>query len=54
MRQIIQMFSFDVKLNTKSFMAGYMLIVPMAILLVLRTFIPSVESATINFAIVTK
>lgn len=52
MKQLIQMFFFDVKMNTKSFMGAYMLIVPMVLLLVLQGFLPTVQSASITFAIV--
>ena len=54
MKQLIEMFFFDVKMNFKSFMGAYMIIVPMVILIVIRTFLPSVQSATSTFAIVTK
>lgn len=43
MKQLIEMFFFDVKMNFKSFMGAYMIIVPMMILIILRTFLPSVQ-----------
>lgn len=42
------------KMTFKSFMGGYMIIVPLIILFVLRAFIPTVESSTVNFAVVTE
>lgn len=54
MKQLIEMFFFDVKMNFKSFMGAYMIIVPMVILIVIRTFLPSVQSSAGTFAIVTK
>lgn len=53
MRQLIQTFLIDVRMSIKSFMGVYMLIVPTIILIVLRTFIPSVESTSANIAVVT-
>ncbi len=52
MRQMIQIFLFDLRMSFKNFMGGYMVIVPMVILLILRLFLPAVDSTTINFAIV--
>ena len=53
MKQLIRMFVIDLKTSMKSFMGGYIVIVPMVILLILRTFLPSVESTSANIAIVT-
>lgn len=52
MKQIVSMFVLDLKLNTKSFMGGYMLIVPMIILLVLQSFLPAVSESSVVVAIV--
>ena len=52
MRQIFQLFLFDVKRNMKNFMGMYMLIVPMLILLILRFFLPSVENTSTTIAVV--
>ena len=54
MRQLIQMFLFDMKMSFKNFMGAYMVIVPMVILIILRLFIPTVESSTVTFAVVTE
>lgn len=54
MRQLIQMFIFDMKMSWKSFMGAYMLIVPALILIILRLFIPTVESTTGTLAVVTE
>ena len=52
MRQLMQMFIFDIKMTFKNFMGAYMMIVPVAILIILRLFIPTVESSTVTFAVV--
>ncbi len=52
MKQLMQMFLFDLRTSMKNIMGGYILIVPMIMLIVLRTFIPSVESTSANVAIV--
>lgn len=52
MKQLMHMFLFDVKTSMKSFMGGYIVIVPVIILIVLRTFLPSVESTSANIAVV--
>ena len=52
MKQIVQMFVFDLKTSMKSFMGGYVVIVPVIILIVLRTFLPSVASTSVNVAVV--
>jgi len=54
MKQVMQMFLFDLKMSMKSFMGGYIVIVPMIILIILRTFLPSVESTSVNVAVVTE
>ncbi|MCK5023030.1 MAG: hypothetical protein KAS04_02560, partial [Candidatus Aenigmarchaeota archaeon] len=54
MRQLIQMFLCDVKLNTKSFMGAYIVIVPMIILIVLSRFLPTVADSTVTIAVVTE
>ncbi|MCK5821998.1 MAG: ABC transporter permease [Bacteroidales bacterium] len=53
MKQLVQVFITDLRMNLKHWMGAYMLIVPMAILIVLRFFIPSMESTTTTLAIVT-
>ena len=53
MKQLIQLFIFDIKTSMKSFMGGYIIIVPLLILVILRTFLPSVESTSANVAVVT-
>lgn len=53
MRQLLQIFFFDVRSNMKSFMGAYMVIVPAVILIVLRFFLPSVESTSATVAVVT-
>ncbi len=52
MKQLIQMFIIDLKMNFKSFMGSYVAIVPMLALVILRSFLPSVESTTVTFAVV--
>jgi ABC-2 type transport system permease protein len=52
MKQLVQLFLFDIKSSMKSFMGGYMIIVPLLILIILRTFLPSVESTSANIAVV--
>jgi ABC-2 type transport system permease protein len=52
MRQLIQTFLIDVRMSVRSFMGGFVVIVPIIILLVLRSFVPSVESTSANFAVV--
>ena len=52
MKQLIQMFMLDFKTSMKSFMGGYMVIVPVIILMILRFFLPSVESTSANVAVV--
>lgn len=52
MKQLMQMFLFDLKTSMKSFMGGYIVIVPVVILIILRTFLPSVESTSANIAVV--
>ena len=52
MKQLSQLFVFDIKSSMKSFMGGYIIIVPMIILVILRTFLPSVESTSATVAVV--
>lgn len=52
MRQVVQMFLIDMKMSMKSFMGGYIVIVPILILIILRGFLPSMESTTANIAVV--
>jgi ABC-2 type transport system permease protein len=52
MRQLYRMFVFDLRMTMSSFMGGYMLIVPMVILMVLRVFIPTVETTSYTVAVV--
>ena len=54
MKQLIQIFLMDLKMNFKHFMGAYMVIVPFGILLVLKAFIPSVESTTATLAVVSE
>jgi ABC-2 type transport system permease protein len=50
----MQVFLLDLRMNMKNFMGTYMLIVPLGILIVLRIFIPTVESTSVNLAVVTE
>lgn len=50
--QLIEMFLFDLRTSMKNFMGAYIVIVPLAILLILRAFLPSVESTSANIAVV--
>ena len=52
MKQMLQLFVFDLKSSMKSFMGGYIIIVPMVILIILSTFLPSVESTSATVAVV--
>lgn len=52
MKQLMQTFLFDLRTSMNSFMGGYVVIVPVVILIILRTFLPSVESTSANIAIV--
>ena len=52
MKQLIQVTIADIRMNLKHWMGAYMVIVPMAILLILRFFIPSMESTKTILAIV--
>ncbi len=52
MRQLIQMFLIDVRMAMKHYMGSYMLVVPLLILLVLRFFIPTMESTSVTIAVV--
>jgi ABC-2 type transport system permease protein len=52
MRQLIQTFLIDMRMSARSFMAGFVVIVPTIVLVILRSFIPSVESTSATFAVV--
>jgi ABC-2 type transport system permease protein len=54
MKQFINIFLFDLRMNFKNFMGAYMLIIPLIILLILRLFLPAVADSTITFAVVTE
>lgn len=54
MRQLIQMFKFDLKSNMQSFMGAYMILVPMIMILILRFFLPSMDSTAATIAVVTE
>lgn len=53
MRQLAQMVLIDVRMSLKSFVAAYMLVAPLLILVVFRLFIPSVQGTTATIAAVT-
>jgi len=48
------MFLMDIRILAKNFMGIFVVIVPFVILIVLSTFLPSVESSTVTLAIVTE
>jgi ABC-2 type transport system permease protein len=52
MKQLLHMFKFDVKSTAKSFMGGYMLFVPMVIIIVLKFFLPNMDSTSSTIAVV--
>jgi ABC-type Na+ efflux pump permease subunit len=52
MRQFIQMTLAEVRMALKNFYAVYVSVVPLVILIVLRFFLPSVESTTVTVAVV--
>lgn len=52
MKQLIQVTIADIRMNLKHWMGAYMVIVPFAILLILRLFIPSMESTKAILAVV--
>ncbi len=54
MRQLTQMFKFDLKSNMSNFMGAYMIIVPMIMILILRFFLPSMDSTAATIAVVTE
>lgn len=54
MKQLIQVFIADFRMNLKHWMGAYMVIVPTAILIILRAFIPSMETTKSTLAIVTE
>ena len=53
MKQIFQLFLGDFRMNLKHWMGAYMVVVPLAILLILRFFIPSMENSKSTIAVVT-
>ena len=54
MKQLYKIFLFDLRMNMKSVMGVYMLGVPLIILLVLRSFLPAVDDASVTIAAVTE
>lgn len=52
MRQFIQFVRFEFAMSFKSFFGVYMMVAPLAIVLVLRAFVPTVESTTGTLAVV--
>lgn len=52
MRQFLQMSIAEVQMAFKSFFATYVLFAPMVILIILRFFLPSVESTSVTVAVV--
>ena len=54
MKQLLAVFRFDIIRNMKSFMGVYMLIFPVILLIILRSFLPSVESSERLVAIVSE
>ncbi|MBN2780397.1 MAG: ABC transporter permease [Candidatus Marinimicrobia bacterium] len=54
MKQLLQMFKFDLKSNLSGMMGIYMLIVPLIMIIVLRFFLPSMDSTAATLAVVTE
>src|SRR6056297_2821377 len=54
MRQIINIFKFDIRSGTKDFIILYIVLVPLLILYILSTFLPSIESSSVTIAAVTE
>jgi ABC-2 type transport system permease protein len=52
MKQLLNMFKFDLKSTFKSGMGAYMMIVPMIMIIVLKFFLPSMDSTSANMAVV--
>ncbi len=52
MKQLMAIFHFDVKRNMKNYMGVYMIIMPVVILIILKSFLPSVETSERVIAIV--
>lgn len=52
MKQLVQVVVSEVKMAFKNFFAVYVMVMPMVILLVLRFFLPSVETSTVTVAVV--
>ncbi|MDZ7796138.1 MAG: ABC transporter permease [Candidatus Marinimicrobia bacterium] len=54
MKYLLRMFIFDIKMSFRSFMGTYIAVVPLFVLLILRFFIPGVESSSFTIAAVTE
>lgn len=54
MKQFFEIFRFDVKRNIKNFMGAYMIIVPVIILIILRSFLPAMENTERTIAVVSE
>lgn len=54
MKQIYEIFMGDFRMNMKHWMGAYMAVVPLAILLILRFFIPGMENSKATLAVVTE
>ncbi len=54
MRMILRLFLFEARMSFKGFMGSFLLIVPLAILIVLRFFLPAAQEAGATVAVVTE
>ena len=54
MKQLLNMFKFDLKSTFKSGMGAYMMITPTIMIIVLKFFLPSMDSTSANMAVVTE
>lgn len=54
MKQFWEILRFSIKMTFKSFMGGYLIIVPIVMLLILRSFLPSVENTSFTVAVVNR
>ena len=54
MKQLLNMFKFDIKSTFRNGMGAYMLIVPMIMIIVLKFFLPSMDSTAATMAVVTE
>ena len=54
MKQLLNMFKFDIKSTFKSGMGAYMMVAPMIMIIVLKFFLPSMDSTSANMAVVTE